>query len=88
MSFFVEKFRQLFTGGSADNKKVKVNEHLKRDQDPNELWEIIGELGDGAFGKVYKVWPNKKSRYCQSVSKSNKVLLKSYVYVTLFASKL
>lgn len=56
MSFFVEKLRQLFTGGGDNkNKKVKLNEHLKRDQDPNELWEIIGELGDGAFGKVYKV---------------------------------
>lgn len=24
------------------------------DCDPNEYWEMIGELGDGAFGKVYK----------------------------------
>ncbi|XP_038564678.1 serine/threonine-protein kinase 10 [Micropterus salmoides] len=35
-------------------KKVKQYEHVHRDIDPNDIWEIIGELGDGAFGKVYK----------------------------------
>lgn len=39
-------------------KKVKQYEHVHRDLNPNDLWELIGELGDGAFGKVYKV------RYC------------------------
>uniref|UniRef100_A0A8D3BRQ5 non-specific serine/threonine protein kinase n=1 Tax=Scophthalmus maximus TaxID=52904 RepID=A0A8D3BRQ5_SCOMX len=35
-------------------KKVKQYEHVHRDINPNDLWEIVGELGDGAFGKVYK----------------------------------
>ncbi|XP_061595403.1 serine/threonine-protein kinase 10 [Cololabis saira] len=35
-------------------KKVKQYEHVHRDLNPNDIWEIIGELGDGAFGKVYK----------------------------------
>ncbi|XP_059912432.1 serine/threonine-protein kinase 10 [Gadus macrocephalus] len=35
-------------------KRVKQYEHVHRDINPNDLWEIIGELGDGAFGKVYK----------------------------------
>uniref|UniRef100_A0A3Q1GAA9 non-specific serine/threonine protein kinase n=1 Tax=Acanthochromis polyacanthus TaxID=80966 RepID=A0A3Q1GAA9_9TELE len=35
-------------------KKVKQYEHVHRDINPNDLWEIIGELGDGAFGKVFK----------------------------------
>ncbi|XP_078121350.1 serine/threonine-protein kinase 10 [Sander vitreus] len=35
-------------------KKVKQYDHVHRDINPNDLWEIIGELGDGAFGKVYK----------------------------------
>uniref|UniRef100_A0A8C2FRM5 non-specific serine/threonine protein kinase n=1 Tax=Cyprinus carpio TaxID=7962 RepID=A0A8C2FRM5_CYPCA len=36
-------------------KKTKQYEHVHRDVNPNDIWEIIGELGDGAFGKVYKV---------------------------------
>ncbi|XP_035522017.1 serine/threonine-protein kinase 10 [Morone saxatilis] len=35
-------------------KKVKQYEHVHRDINPNDIWEIIGDLGDGAFGKVYK----------------------------------
>lgn len=33
---------------------------MKRDLNPEEFWEIIGELGDGAFGKVYKVRRRKR----------------------------
>lgn len=36
-------------------KKVKQYEHVHRDINPNDIWELIGEIGDGAFGKVYKV---------------------------------
>lgn len=50
MSFF--NFRKIFKLGS--DKKKKQYEHVKRDLNPEEFWEIIGELGDGAFGKVYK----------------------------------
>lgn len=27
---------------------------MKKDVNPEEIWDIIGELGDGAFGKVFK----------------------------------
>ncbi|XP_063818041.1 STE20-like serine/threonine-protein kinase isoform X2 [Pseudophryne corroboree] len=50
MSFF--NFRKIFKLGGE--KKKKQYEHVKRDQNPEEVWEIIGELGDGAFGKVFK----------------------------------
>ena len=39
----------------VEKKKVKYYENLQRDIDPRETWETQGELGDGAFGKVYKV---------------------------------
>lgn len=51
MSFF--NFRKIFKFGPE--KKKKQYEHVHRDENPEEIWNIIGELGDGAFGKVYKV---------------------------------
>ena len=51
MSFF--NFRKIFKLGSE--KKKKQYKHVRRDENPEEVWDIIGELGDGAFGKVFKV---------------------------------
>ncbi|XP_067934486.1 serine/threonine-protein kinase 10-like isoform X2 [Watersipora subatra] len=45
---------RLFQKGGNSKKKTNRHPHLKRNQDPNEIWVIVGELGDGAFGKVYK----------------------------------
>ncbi|KAG2462155.1 SLK kinase, partial [Polypterus senegalus] len=50
MSFF--NFRKIFKLGGE--KKKKQYDHVNRDVNPEDFWEIIGELGDGAFGKVYK----------------------------------
>ncbi|MCJ8741249.1 hypothetical protein PDJAM_G00068600 [Pangasius djambal] len=49
MSLFGKIFRL-----PSDKKKVKQYEHVHRNVNPAEVWEIVGELGDGAFGKVYK----------------------------------
>ncbi|XP_023682245.2 STE20-like serine/threonine-protein kinase isoform X1 [Paramormyrops kingsleyae] len=38
----------------AEKKRVKQYDNLKRDVDPTEGWDTLQELGDGAFGKVYK----------------------------------
>ncbi|XP_051939726.1 STE20-like kinase b [Hippocampus zosterae] len=50
MSFF--NLRKIFKLGSE--KKKKQYEHVRRDENPEEIWTIVGELGDGAFGKVFK----------------------------------
>ncbi|XP_054456815.1 STE20-like serine/threonine-protein kinase isoform X2 [Anoplopoma fimbria] len=50
MSFF--NFRKIFKLGP--DKKKKQYEHVHRDVNPEDIWNVIGELGDGAFGKVYK----------------------------------
>ncbi|XP_023824720.1 LOW QUALITY PROTEIN: serine/threonine-protein kinase 10-like [Salvelinus sp. IW2-2015] len=49
------RLSQILRLSSFDmKKKTKRYEHVHRDINPNDQWEIIGELGDGAFGKVYK----------------------------------
>ncbi|XP_066139058.1 serine/threonine-protein kinase 10 isoform X2 [Euwallacea fornicatus] len=53
MSFFNNIKKVLHFGGN-DAKKKKVYNNVKMDVDPEEYWDMIGELGDGAYGKVYK----------------------------------
>ncbi|CAF4939873.1 unnamed protein product [Pieris macdunnoughi] len=54
MSFFNNLKKVLHLGGGNDAKKKRVFSNIKDNSDPNEHWDMIGELGDGAFGKVYK----------------------------------
>ncbi|XP_078062861.1 uncharacterized protein LOC144488657 [Mustelus asterias] len=51
MAFF--SFMRLFKL-APEKKKPKEYQHLKRGVDPQDVWKVIGELGDGAFGKVLK----------------------------------
>ncbi|KAK0049461.1 STE20-like serine/threonine-protein kinase [Biomphalaria pfeifferi] len=53
---FLSSFRKLFKFGADDDdkKKGQWNVNIKKDADPNQFWEIIGEIGEGAFGAVYK----------------------------------
>lgn len=57
MSFF-SNFKKIFNiAGSiaSESKRRRVYHNIRFNEDPEEFWEIVGELGDGAFGKVYKV---------------------------------
>ncbi|XP_013789540.1 serine/threonine-protein kinase 10-like [Limulus polyphemus] len=57
MSFF-SNFKKIFNiGGSVgggESKRRRVYHNIKFNENPEDYWEVIGELGDGAFGKVYK----------------------------------
>jgi len=50
-------FERLWNLLSDDSKKrTKVQlQNVQRNQNPLDVWEIVNEIGDGAFGKVYKV---------------------------------
>ncbi|XP_045506048.1 serine/threonine-protein kinase 10-like isoform X2 [Colias croceus] len=54
MSFFNNLKKVLHLGSGNDAKKKKVFSNIRDNSDPNDNWDMIGELGDGAFGKVYK----------------------------------
>jgi len=48
--------------GQSDSKKKKCFQHINEDIDPETIWDIIGELGDGAFGKVHKARHRENGR--------------------------
>ena len=54
MSFLKALFR------SKEKSKSKEYKNVTKDIDPMENWVKVSELGDGAFGKVYKVSENKR----------------------------
>jgi STE20-like kinase len=62
MPFFsnLKKVLNNFGAGDGGKKKKPNLEHISVDQDPEEFWEIVGDLGDGAFGKVHKVRHKQK----------------------------
>ncbi|XP_074838048.1 uncharacterized protein LOC142004353 [Carettochelys insculpta] len=49
MAFFLRLF-----GLGLEKQKVQHYENVKRDVNPEDVWAVLGELGDGAFGKVLK----------------------------------
>jgi STE20-like kinase len=51
---FLSSIKKVLNIGQSDSKKRKCFQHIKEDIDPETIWDIIGELGDGAFGKVHK----------------------------------
>lgn len=47
-------FKNVFPFFSKKDKK-KESSNVIKGVDPNEVWELIAEIGDGTFGKVHKV---------------------------------
>ena len=51
----------LHIGGSGQEaKKKRFYNNIKININPEDVWEIVSELGDGAFGKVYKALHREK----------------------------
>ncbi|XP_050421014.1 serine/threonine-protein kinase 10 isoform X2 [Adelges cooleyi] len=51
---FLSGLKKVLHLGNNEAKKKKVFNNIHMECDVDEFWEMIGELGDGAFGKVYK----------------------------------
>ena len=56
---------------------------------PEEVWDIVGELGDGAFGKVYKsqhkenrIFAAAKVRWLLILDKGNRNDLQLFRVIT------
>ncbi|XP_069799559.1 STE20-like serine/threonine-protein kinase [Dendropsophus ebraccatus] len=49
-----------FLGYGGEKKRLVECQWLRRDINPEQNWEILTELGDGAFGKVYKAHHKEK----------------------------
>lgn len=60
---FINNLKKVFHLGGGEAKKKRHGNNIKMDTDPSEIWEIVGELGDGAFGKVYKAQNKETKQY-------------------------
>ncbi|XP_035898595.1 uncharacterized protein LOC118506060 isoform X1 [Anopheles stephensi] len=58
---FLNNLKKVFHLGSGEAKKKRIFNNIRMDTDPADFWDMIGELGDGAFGKVYKA-QNRETR--------------------------
>jgi len=67
MSFFnlrkVKKVLHIGGSGGGESKKKRFYNNIKININPEEIWEIVSELGDGAFGKVYKALHREQKIY-------------------------
>ncbi|KAJ1354671.1 hypothetical protein KIN20_011668 [Parelaphostrongylus tenuis] len=54
MSFF-GKMKNLFRTSTVEESRRSLPSIIEVNVNPKDFWEIVGELGDGAFGKAIEV---------------------------------
>ena len=84
---FLDKLKKKLFNSINDNRRQTSNNkkkkypYLIRDLDPKNIWEIVQVLGDGAFGKVYKVLNKQTNVFAAAkiVEKCNEDELDDYM---------
>ena len=51
----IERFKNFFRGQPSGPEKRSLPQIIEYDVNSKEFWDVLGEIGDGAFGKVEKV---------------------------------
>ncbi len=55
---FLDKFKNIFRGSlneaSTSTRGLRLGQLVKTNVDPETEWQVIEDIGDGAFGKVQK----------------------------------
>lgn len=76
---FLSNFKKIFHigggAGGSDAKRKKVHHCIRFDENPEDFWELVSEIGDGAFGKVYKV----SNQYFLIVNHKNQLIIPNFL---------
>lgn len=64
MASFLDRIGKIFKGSSVNEvKRKKICHNIRFNENPEDFWTLVGELGDGAFGKVHKAQHKQTGRF-------------------------
>lgn len=75
MTAILDKLRGFFATSANWNlltgakKQFTFPPAIKTEEDPSEAWEIVSDIGDGAFGKIFKVRLNEEGIWYEILNK-------------------
>ena len=58
MAYVLDKLKSFFASNASSllgKKRAAILSYVRTDLDPTQIWQNVEPIGDGAFGKIYKV---------------------------------